>query len=190
MLGPVGRDGRLDERLVEGALTVERPPDQREDRLGVAVDVRAVVPGVSGAPRAQESLLRGLRALHTLEAPEKFGPWLRGIAKRVCLDWRKSKQSAQVPFTSFAPDQRPDELAATGEQATEGEVDRADELRQLMNEVESLGDDHREVLMLYYYQDVTYCDLAELLGVSTATINARLTKARAILRQRLSSSRR
>ena len=139
---------------------------------------------------AQESLLRGLRALHTLQTPEKFGPWLRGIATRVCLDWRKSKQSGQVPFTSLAPDGGADELATTDREATEGAVDRADELRQLMNEVESLGDAHREVLMLYYYQDVTYRDLAELLGVSTATVNARLTQARAILRRRLSSSRR
>lgn len=45
---------------------------------------------------AQESLLRGLRALPTLSEPEKFGPWLRGIALRVCLDWLKSKQTQQV----------------------------------------------------------------------------------------------
>jgi RNA polymerase sigma-70 factor (ECF subfamily) len=51
--------------------------------------------------------------------------------------------------------------------------------------VNQLDDDCREVLLLYYYQDVTYADLAELLGVSTATINARLTKARATLRERL-----
>ena len=43
--------------------------------------------------------------------------------------------------------------------------------------------------MLYYYEDLTYKGLAELLGVSTATINARLTKARALLRERLSALR-
>jgi DNA-directed RNA polymerase specialized sigma24 family protein len=41
------------------------------------------------------------------------------------------------------------------------------------------------VVLLYYYDDVTYRDLAQLLGVSAATINARLTKARALLRTRL-----
>ena len=39
--------------------------------------------------------------------------------------------------------------------------------------------------MLYYYGDLTYRDLADMLGVSAATVNARLTKARAMLRQRL-----
>ena len=62
--------------------------------------------------------------------------------------------------------------------------------RLLLAEVEALPEDFRRVVMLYYYEDLTYRDLAQLLGVSTATINARLTKARALLRERLSSCRR
>jgi RNA polymerase sigma-70 factor (ECF subfamily) len=139
---------------------------------------------------AQESLLRGMRGLHTLDAPDKFGPWLCGIAQRVCRDWRKSKQASQVPFTSLAPDRRPELLARTDSGVTEDEVDRMDELRRLMDEVHSLPEKHREVLMLYYYQDVTYQDLAQMLGVSFATVNARLTQARATLRERLSDVRR
>jgi DNA-directed RNA polymerase specialized sigma24 family protein len=44
--------------------------------------------------------------------------------------------------------------------------------------------------MLYYYQDVTYREAAEMLGVSSATVNARLTKARSLLRERLSRASR
>ena len=36
--------------------------------------------------------------------------------------------------------------------------------------------------MLYYYEDCTYQDLAQRLGVSAATINARLTQARRMMR--------
>jgi RNA polymerase sigma-70 factor (ECF subfamily) len=134
---------------------------------------------------AQETLLRGLRALPTLTAGDRFGPWLRGIAQRVCLDWLKAKQTAQVPFTSLAASEPPEELLATAADAASREVEGAEESRRLLDCVNQLDDDCREVLLLYYYQDVTYADLAELLGVSPATINARLTKARAALRQRL-----
>ena len=58
-----------------------------------------------------------------------------------------------------------------------------------MAEVEALPEDCRQVVMLYYYQDVTYRDLAQLLGVSASTINARLTKARTLLRKRLTQPR-
>jgi RNA polymerase sigma factor (sigma-70 family) len=139
---------------------------------------------------AQEALLRGMRGLNTLHSPDKFGTWLFGIATRVCLDWRKSKQNGELPFTSLSPDRSPEGLARTSAGIAEMDVDQADELGRLMDEVEALSEKHREVLMLYYYHDVTYHDLAQMLGVSSATVNARLTQARAILRERLSGVQR
>jgi DNA-directed RNA polymerase specialized sigma24 family protein len=44
--------------------------------------------------------------------------------------------------------------------------------------------------MLHYYGHHSYAELAELLDVSTATINMRLTKGRAVLRRRLGAIRR
>jgi RNA polymerase sigma-70 factor (ECF subfamily) len=143
----------------------------------------------SAADLAQETLLRGFRDLVTLKSPEKFGAWLRGIAHRVCLDWLKSKQQSQVPFTRLASDGHPDELLARGDDVGAA-VDQADEVNRLMAEVESLSENHREVLMLFYYGEMSYRDMAELLGVSTATINARLSDARELLRERLARSRR
>ena len=139
---------------------------------------------------AQETLLRGLDNLHSLKTPEKFGAWLGGIAQRVCLDWLKAKQTSQVPFTQFSAGTNPEAILPIDGDSADEAVERADELSRLMNEVESLSDDYREVLLLYYYHDLTYRELAELLGVSTATVNARLTRARAVLRRRLSKLQR
>jgi RNA polymerase sigma-70 factor (ECF subfamily) len=138
------------------------------------------------ADLTQETLLRGFRALHTLADPERFGPWLCGIALRACLDWRKTKQNQQVPFSALDPDRRPERYLA----APDVDPDRDDERRHLLAQVEALPEECRKVVMLYYYQDVTYRELAALLGVSAATVNARLTRARALLRARLSDCRR
>src|SRR6188472_1060166 len=51
---------------------------------------------------AQEALLRGLRAIRTLEDASKFGPWLCGIAANVCLDSLKRAQSKQVSLEVVA----------------------------------------------------------------------------------------
>ena len=128
---------------------------------------------------AQEALLRGLRSLPTLADDEKFGPWLIGIAVRTCLDWLKSAQRTEVSLDAMAHDatrQSDDMRAAT---------DKRERAEQLMQEVERLPHAYREVLMFYYYHDCTYQDAADALGVSAATINARLTKARAMLRSRM-----
>src|SRR5205823_5026120 len=110
---------------------------------------------------------------------------LCGIALRTCLDWRKAKQNSQVPFSVLHPDHDPDELIPGRDDSP---VERDDEARHLLAQVEALPADCRQVVMLYYYEDSTYRDIARLLGVSTATVNARLTKARSLLRARLTTS--
>jgi len=138
---------------------------------------------------AQEALLRGLRALPTLSDPEKFGSWLIGIAVRTSLDWLKSAKRSEVSL---------DALGAGGDSALAGmrfaatddaACDRQVRTDRLLAEVEQLPLIYREAIMLYYYKQGTYQELADLLGVSAATINARLTKARAMLRRRMMAER-
>jgi RNA polymerase sigma-70 factor (ECF subfamily) len=134
---------------------------------------------------SQEALLRAYRGLHTLVDPEKFGAWLCGIAHRACLDWLKAKERTQIAFSALGPDVDPAELCGSRPETDGRAADREEEIQQLFAAVAELPDECREVLMLYYYEDVTYRDLADLFGVSPATINARLTRARMLLRERL-----
>jgi RNA polymerase sigma-70 factor (ECF subfamily) len=124
---------------------------------------------------AQESLLRALRGLRTLADPEKFGPWICGIARRTCLDWLKDARRTEVSYDALAD---PPQHAAA-------EENNGEESERLMDEVVNLPEAYRETLMLYYSGDCTYEEVAALLGVSAATVNVRLTKARKILRERL-----
>ncbi len=133
---------------------------------------------------AQESLMRAYRALGTLTDPEKFGSWLRGIAVRACLDWLKSRQATMVPFTALGESACAEDVVAS-ETAPEAGLEYEDEVQRLLSAVESLPPELSEVVMLYYYNDLTYHDLAELLGIAPATVNSRLTRARALLRSRL-----
>jgi len=135
---------------------------------------------------AQETLLRGYRALHTLSDPAKVGTWLMGIALRASLDWLKARERSTLPFSGLGADQSADSFVSRdqGDPAAD-----ADEQRRLMAEVEGLPEQLRQAVMLYYYDDLSYRELGELLGVSAATINARLTKARNLLRQRLGACR-
>jgi RNA polymerase sigma-70 factor (ECF subfamily) len=137
---------------------------------------------------AQETLVRGWRALATLEDAARFGPWLCGIATRACLDWLKSPKRGETTMSALDHDGRPFDAAHPhdGDAATDAE--RRDEIRSLLHEVERLPEAYRQVLMLFYYDDLSYRDIAAALDVSAATVNARLTKARAMLRSRLTRS--
>jgi len=126
---------------------------------------------------AQETLLRGFRSLQSIESPERFGAWICGIAHRVCLDWRKARQTGQV----FLSPEREQQLVAEMDSASD-QIAAADERSQLHEMVARLPEELREVLMMYYYENVTYQQLADQLKVSVATVNSRLAKARAMLR--------
>lgn len=134
---------------------------------------------------AQETLLRGLRALSSLSDPERFGAWLCGIALRICLDHCKSPKNKQVPFSVLDDQHQPANYLAHAGDSSLTILEREEERQLLLTQVERLPGEYRQVLMLFYYQDITYREIADLLGVSVPTVNARLTRARAMLRDRL-----
>jgi RNA polymerase sigma factor (sigma-70 family) len=138
----------------------------------------------TAADLAQEALLRAVRGLPTLLEPEKFGGWIRGIAKRVCLDWFKAKPRAAIPFSALPHVDDGHEPSAIVSLAASAPAN-AEETEELNRAIAELPEDCRETLLLYYTGSMTYQELGQLLQVSAATVNARLTRARALLRQRL-----
>ena len=87
--------------------------------------------GDTAEDMAQEALLRGYRALASLAEPEKFGSWLCGIAVRACLDWLKSKQRTQIPFSALRADCRPEDFVPNRSEVDGMALDRQEELFHL-----------------------------------------------------------
>ena len=172
-------DGELVHDILAGDVEAYEPLVRRWTPRVMAVCHARVRRGDVAEDLAQETLLRGLRALHTLSDPEKFGAWLCGIAVRTCLDWLKAAARSEVSLSAVQDADR--DVSST----SNDEFARRDELARLMAEVERLPLPYRQVLMHFYYEDCSYKQIATLLGVSPATVNMRLTKARQILRERL-----
>lgn len=55
----------------------------------------------------------------------------------------------------------------------------------LLKEVMNLPDKYRQVVVLYYYQELTAEETAQALGVPAATVRTRLKRARESLKARL-----
>lgn len=138
---------------------------------------------------AQEALLRGLEGLATLKSPESFGPWLRGIAAHLCQDWNRA--SAVREGALFRVSSNGDSQSIVARQTPIGfDIESREESGRLLERVHALPEELREAILLYYYDDMTYDELASVLGVSKATVNARLAKARDTLRRQLTPAAR
>ena len=56
------------------------------------------------------------------------------------------------------------------------------ENRELYESVMALPDKYRDVIILYYYQEMTLDEAAGILGIGKSTVHLRLKKARQALR--------
>src|SRR3954469_20967451 len=92
---------------------------------------------------AQEALVRGWRALPTLDDAGRFGPWLCGIASRACLDWLKSPKRGETPLSAMNRDGQPFD-APDGSSGAASAAEERDDVRRLRAEVERLPDAFRE----------------------------------------------
>ncbi len=127
----------------------------------------------------QEAFLRAYRGLANLDEPEKFGSWLYGIATRACLDWLKAKERGQRSFDALGD---PDGLRRPGP------AEEPERSARLHDQIDALPESYREVVLLFYYRKQSYQEMSRLLNLSPAAINARLTKARAMLRERMAGA--
>lgn len=133
---------------------------------------------------AQEVLVRGYNNLTSLATPEQFGPWLRGIARNLCADWCRGHIRHKHSLGN------PEAIAeARAGSASVDEVIAADERAIVMQQLATIPEELREVILLRYYDNLTYDEMARWLEVARCTVNERLAKARALLRIRLAKLR-
>ncbi|MEO6090198.1 MAG: RNA polymerase sigma factor [Umezawaea sp.] len=120
---------------------------------------------------SQEVWASALKALPGLNQPERFAPWLFTIARRSVIDHLREKYSRADPLDDEQVDG--DDVAAV--------LDRA----QLAEGLAGLPAREREVLILFYLQDLALEDCAQVLEIPKGTVKSRLFRARRLLRDHL-----
>jgi RNA polymerase sigma-70 factor (ECF subfamily) len=128
---------------------------------------------------AQEAFLRAFRHFDTFRGVA-IKPWLFAILRNVCWSIRKSSARFAAPLDD-------DDDRAAPLWSAEGETPEAEVLRQRdSTEVRRLLDElplaFREVLVLREIDDLSYREIAEIVGVPVGTIMSRLARGRAMLR--------
>ena len=148
--------------------------------------IRQMVPTTGDAEDLmQEVYLRAWSGLKQLQANEAFWVWLHRIARNAVLDWRKRKQVSTVSLESTFTDDEDGETEPV-EVAVWSENPEQIALSEAMQEaVRSLPENHREVVTMYYLEDMGISEVAKVLGVPKNTVLSRLARARETLRRKL-----
>ena len=111
---------------------------------------------------AQEAFARALGSLRSLRNKARFGPWLARICRNVANDM----------VTARARQTRAEDVPNTADDSND------DGIRAVRRALEQLPVSTKELVVLRYYDGLSYDEISSVLGISKPTINGRLTRAK------------
>ena len=118
----------------------------------------------------QETFLKAYRSLASFRGECSEKTWLMKIAMNTCCDLRRAHR-----LRSIDPRRIPELLPQAAEPFAPAEEELVTQVMQLPRKL-------REVILLYYYQDMTVTEIAVSLGISQSSVSGRLKRAREKLR--------
>ncbi len=121
---------------------------------------------------AQEVFLRIYRRLATYDADHRFSTWVLSIASHYCIDLLRRKRPWLVPLENISNWMR---ARSRGPEAAALVQEQQDTVRNLLAK---LPEHYRLVLLLRYWHDLGYEEIAQVVDLPVSTIKARLHRAR------------
>lgn len=125
----------------------------------------------------QETFVRAYTQLATYKPTHKFSTWLLSIASHLAIDQLRRRRFLalpleDVPFLEWIVD------ASTGPEQSALQGEQQDEIQRYL---QCLPSKYRAVIVLRYWHDFSYEEIAAALHLTPALVKARLHRARELL---------
>jgi RNA polymerase sigma-70 factor, ECF subfamily len=121
---------------------------------------------------AQEIFLRAYTRLESFDQARRFSTWLLSIASNYCIDRLRRQRLAWLTLDDVAY------TLPSGERGPEGSALDAEERDAVQRALMQLPDNYRQVMVLRYWHDLSYDEIAQATGLTESTIKTRLFRAR------------
>ena len=119
-----------------------------------------------GEDAMQESILKAYEKIDTLRFRSKFKAWIFQILANECYQILRNRQKQEVTDPFEFPEQE--------RKITYDESEDEDILRLIMK----MPKQHQEVLILYYYDEFSTKEIAQILDIPQGTVKSRLARGR------------
>jgi RNA polymerase sigma-70 factor (ECF subfamily) len=129
----------------------------------------------------QETCLRALRAMERLRPDSNVKRWLFTILRNLWFNqlrqWRRAPEIVEFESDGTGPVS----VADTGKDPHAIYVNNIEQ-EQVRNAIQQLSVGHREIIILREYEELSYQEIATVLGCPLGTVMSRLASARSKLR--------
>ncbi len=131
----------------------------------------------------QDVFIKAYENIKSFDIKQRFSPWIYRIAHNTFINALKKNARTQVALFDF------DTLIphiAYDDPATREREQK--EMRVLIDQgLEKLAPKYREIIILYYLEELNYKEIADILHIPTGTVGIRLTRAKTQLKKFLPS---
>lgn len=125
---------------------------------------------------AQEVFIRAYTKLDTYDPSRKFSTWILSITSNYCIDLIRKRRALLLSIDHPLPPHpalMSDRADGPEAQAVAGETEAL--VQTLLDE---LPDDYRQTVVLRYWYDLSYQEIAEIMDTTVSAIKSRLFRAR------------
>jgi RNA polymerase sigma-70 factor (ECF subfamily) len=125
---------------------------------------------------AQEAFIRAWTRLDAYDPAHKFSTWLLSITSNYCIDQIRKRRAILLSIDEPLPTHP----ALMSETSSGPEARVAESERQVVvqNLLETLPADYRQAVVLRYWYDMSYEEIAEVMETTVSAIKSRLFRAR------------
>ncbi len=126
----------------------------------------------------QNVFLKAFENIKSFDTKQRFSPWVYRIAHNETVNYLKKKKPLPLfDFDVFLPHYN------IGKEDIENEAEKKlfpFKVEEFLNE---LNFKQREVLLLYYFQELSYQEIAEVLKIPIATVGVRIKRAKEAIKE-------
>jgi RNA polymerase sigma-70 factor (ECF subfamily) len=137
---------------------------------------------------AQEVFIRVWQAARSYKPEAKFTTWIYRITANLCFnELKSSRRKKWLQFLRSDEDRevRMEEDIAEGSPSPEDLLLAKEQSRQISKALQRLPENQRMALILKRYDDLSYQEIAEVLGCSVSAVESLLVRAKRTLHEKL-----
>jgi RNA polymerase sigma-70 factor (ECF subfamily) len=122
---------------------------------------------------AQETFIRAYKAMKSYDQNRSFSTWLLSIAAHYCIDQLRKKRLnltsiEETPYLEI-PDPGPN---------PESSLTQIEQKKVVRALLEVLSDVDRAIVIMFYWYEFSYAEIAEALNLSSSAVKSRIHRAR------------
>lgn len=131
---------------------------------------------------AQETFLRAYASLDRYDAERPFRTWLLSIASNQCIDRLRKRRLTWLSLEEPLP---PHPALSSDEIEPEDAAIQNERNAFIQTMLADLSPDYRAAVVLRYWYDLSYTEIAEMLDTTESAIKSRLFRARQVLAEKM-----